>query len=233
MRLDDFVMALIEARNPEEVFTHLQTAAAMFGYDRIMYRALRNHPDTQLPCLARSYPDEWICQYVDEGYMETDPVRLRMLVSGLPFLWQDAAEPGNRLHARILNEAGDVGLKDGIGIPLHGPSGQCVGVGFASTSGKAEAARALPYLHLMALQFHTTYSAMTLPPLPPPPRLTPREREILQWSAQGKSCWAIGEILNIAENSVEWHFKNIFRKLQVSTRVGAVLKALQFGIITV
>jgi DNA-binding CsgD family transcriptional regulator len=38
--------------------------------------------------------------------------------------------------------------------------------------------------------------------------------------------------LNIAENSVEWHLKNIFRKLGVDSRVTAVVKALHLGLIT-
>jgi DNA-binding CsgD family transcriptional regulator len=232
MRLDEFITGIVDEENPEEIFKHLQEAAAQHGYDQIMYRALRNHPDTQLPCVARTYPDEWIHHYVEAGYVDADPVRLHMLATNRPFRWTDAAEQGNRLHNRILHEAEDAGLRDGIGIPIHGPNNQCVGIGFASTRGKVDVKAAMPVLHLMAIQFHTAYSARTLPPPPPPPRLTPRECEILRWCAVGKSAWAIGEILNIAENSVEWHLKNIFRKLEVTSRIGAVLKALQFGIIT-
>lgn len=231
MRIDDFLEASNRAETPEQVFEVFQRAVADLGFDRIMYRALRNHPDTSLPCLARSYPDEWIDHYVARNYTETDPVRHRCLTSSLPFLWWDLVDTKKREQSLIFHEAEDVGLKDGVAVPVHGPAGECVGVGFASSAGGAEV-RALPQLHLMAVQFHTAYSALAEPRAPSSVRLTPREREILTWSAKGKSAWAVGQILHIAEHSVEWHLKNIYRKLGVDSRITAVVKALYLGLIS-
>lgn len=231
MRIDEFLEASNRAETPEQVFEVFQIAAADLGFDRIMYRALRNHPDTALPCLARSYPDEWISHYVARNYIETDPVRHRCLTSGMPFLWWDLVDAKKREQSLIFHEAEDVGLKDGVAVPIHGPAGECVGVGFASSAGGAETS-ALPQLHLMAVQFHTAYSALAAPRAPSNVRLTPREQEILSWSAQGKSAWAIGQILHIAEHSVEWHLKNVYRKLGVDSRITAVVKALYLGLIS-
>jgi len=233
MRIADYVEASNRATTTDEVFSVFQTAVASFGYDRIMYRALRNHPDTSLPCVARSYPDEWIAHYVAKGYVDTDPVRCRMLVSGQPFLWWDTVDNRRREPSRIFHEAEDVGLRDGAAVPIHGPAGECVGVGFASTGGGAAGVAALPFLQMMAVQFHTAYSALALPRPVSAVRLTPREREILEWCKLGKSSWAIGEILHIAENSVEWYLKNVFRKLGVDSRVTAVVKAMHLGLITI
>lgn len=229
MRIDDFIEASNRAETTEQVFAVFQRAVAEMGYDRIMYRALRNHPDTVLPCTARSYPDEWIEHYVARGYVDTDPVRHRCLTSNLPFLWWDTVK-NTRDQALIFHEAEDVGLMDGAAVPIHGPAGECVGVGFASSLGGADIQQ-LPKLHLMAVQFHTAYSALSQPRAPTAIHLTPREREILAWSAQGKSAWAIGQILHIAEHSVEWHLKNIYRKLGVDSRITAVVKALHLGLI--
>lgn len=231
MRIDEFLEASNRAETPEQVFAVFQRAVADLGFDRIMYRALRNHPDTSLPCLARSYPDEWINHYVARNYVETDPVRHRCLTSSLPFLWWDIVDTKKREQSLIFHEAEDVGLKDGVAVPIHGPAGECVGIGFASSAGGA-ALHALPQLHLMAVQFHTAYSALAEPRVPSTVRLTPREREILTWSAKGKSAWAIGQILHIAEHSVEWHLKNIYRKLGVDSRITAVVKALYLGLIS-
>lgn len=231
MRIDEFIEASNQAETPEQVFGVLQKAVANLGFDRIMYRALRNHPDTALPCTARSYPDEWIAHYVERKYTETDPVRYRCLTSSQPFLWADLVAGKKGDESRIFHEADEVGLKDGVAVPIHGPAGECVGVGFASSSGGAET-RVLPQLHLMAVQFHTAYSALSAPRAVSTVRLTPREREILTWSAQGKSAWAIGQILTIAEHSVEWHLKNVYRKLGVDSRITAVVKALHLGLIS-
>jgi DNA-binding CsgD family transcriptional regulator len=231
MRIGDFIEASNQAETPEQVFAVLQDAVAKMGFDRIMYRALRNHRDTALPCTARTYPDEWIAHYVERKYTETDPVGHRCLASSQPFLWAELLNEKKRDESRIFHEAEDVGLKDGVAVPIHGPAGECVGVGFASSSGGAET-RLLPQLHLMAVQFHTAYSALATPRAISTVRLTPREREILTWSAQGKSAWATGQILSIAEHSVEWHLQNIYRKLGVDSRITAVVKALHLGLIS-
>lgn len=231
MRIDDFIESSNRAETPDEVFAVLQQAVAAWGFDRIMYRALRNHPDTALPCVVRSYPDEWIAHYVERNYVETDPVRHRCLTSSQPFLWQELMTRRNAPDNVIFHEAEEMGLRDGVAVPIHGPGGECVGIGFASSTGGADT-RVLPQLHLMAVQFHTAYSALMAPRPQAGVRLTPREREILAWSAQGKSAWTIGQILHIAEHSVEWHLKNIYRKLGVDSRITAVVKALHLGLIS-
>ena len=61
--------------------------------------------------------------------------------------------------------------------------------------------------------------------------ITPREREILMWTMEGKSQWAVGEILGISENSVKFHLKNILRKMNSSSKHQAVLRAISLGLI--
>ncbi|MFW0757815.1 helix-turn-helix transcriptional regulator [Pseudomonas sp. H11T01] len=62
-------------------------------------------------------------------------------------------------------------------------------------------------------------------------KLTAREREVLQWSACGKSSWEIGQIVCCSEAGVNYHFCNIRRKFGVSSRWTAVVKALERGLI--
>lgn len=63
------------------------------------------------------------------------------------------------------------------------------------------------------------------------PRLTPREVEILRWTMDGKSSGVIGEILGISYSAVRFHIRNASRKLDVSSKHQAVLKALSLGIL--
>lgn len=60
--------------------------------------------------------------------------------------------------------------------------------------------------------------------------LTPREREILQLIAQGKSNREIGECLFLSEKTVKNNLIFIFRKLGVKDRVQATLAALKHNI---
>jgi len=62
--------------------------------------------------------------------------------------------------------------------------------------------------------------------------LFPRELEILDLAAKGKSSKEIAGELYISERTVQTHFVNIFRKLGVNSRTQAVLYALRSGWIT-
>jgi LuxR family quorum sensing-dependent transcriptional regulator len=63
--------------------------------------------------------------------------------------------------------------------------------------------------------------------------LTPREREVLSWVAQGKSAGQIAEILHIAKRTVDEHVQTTVRKLGALNRTHAVVIALREGIIEV
>lgn len=64
-----------------------------------------------------------------------------------------------------------------------------------------------------------------------PPRgdygLTPREREILEAMVQGKTKKEIAAALDLSFHTVDTHLRNIYQKLEVNTRTGAVAKALK------
>jgi DNA-binding CsgD family transcriptional regulator len=62
-------------------------------------------------------------------------------------------------------------------------------------------------------------------------KLTSREKEVLQWSAKGKSSWEIGQIVSCTEAGVNYHFCNIRRKFGVRSRWIAVVMALEQGLI--
>jgi len=74
----------------------------------------------------------------------------------------------------------------------------------------------------------------TPPNRPPPPRssLTDRETEALTWSAKGKSSNDIAVLMDITERTVNFHITNAMRKLDVSTRIQAAVKASIAGLIS-
>jgi DNA-binding CsgD family transcriptional regulator len=66
---------------------------------------------------------------------------------------------------------------------------------------------------------------------PPPAPLTPREEEVLQLAAEGLSGPNIGERLFVSRGTVKTHFQNIYDKLGVRDRAGAVARGLRLGLI--
>jgi DNA-binding NarL/FixJ family response regulator len=73
-------------------------------------------------------------------------------------------------------------------------------------------------------------SASGLPEAPAGPALTERERSILSAVASGKTTSAISQDLWISEHTIKFHLTNIYRKLGVANRAGAVRYALEHGI---
>jgi DNA-binding CsgD family transcriptional regulator len=60
--------------------------------------------------------------------------------------------------------------------------------------------------------------------------LTPREREVVGWVAEGKRDAEIGAILGVSARTVETHVHRILRKLGVETRTGAARIVFQAGL---
>ena len=67
----------------------------------------------------------------------------------------------------------------------------------------------------------------------PTAKLTAKETKVLMWCFKGKTSWEIARIENCAESTVNFHFANIRRKFDVSSRSSALLKAIESGAIIV
>ena len=61
--------------------------------------------------------------------------------------------------------------------------------------------------------------------------LTKREMQLLHWMVEGYANKAIAKELFISENTVKYHIRNIFQKLEVQNRTEAVAYALREGLI--
>jgi len=64
-------------------------------------------------------------------------------------------------------------------------------------------------------------------------RLTPREREVLQALAEGSSDREIAQRLHVGEGTVHSHVTNTLSKLEVSSRLQALVFAVRHGVVTI
>ena len=65
-----------------------------------------------------------------------------------------------------------------------------------------------------------------------PSSITPREREVLQLAARGRSTPQIAEDLVISQSTVKTHFEKIYDRLGVSDRPAAVAEGFRRGLLT-
>ena len=240
MRMIHFIEATNKATTQNEVFLLLQKQLAMFGFDRICYSLLTDHPSLGQKAghgILRNYPEDWMKYYTARGYENLDPVRSYVVTARNPFAWDDITELPcySKKEKKVMYEAKDAKLYDGIGVPLYGPLGEVAGIGLASSAGKVMLAEHdMSFINLVSHQFYAAYAALHKRADFPTQaiRLTNREREILLWCARGKSYSVIGDILSLSEHGVEFHMRNIYLKLHVNNQVMAVVKAIHLGLIT-
>ncbi len=175
----------------------------------------------------------------DPSNVRRDPVVKRMKSLHVPFFYDQ--------DLYVKEGAGDLwetfapyGYRTGIAVATHLPGGKHFLLGVDRTKPLPESDEALTRLmadlHLLAVYAQQTAIRVLLQEeafQAPVPRLTPREREVLQWTAQGKSAWAVGEILNMSEATVQTHLRNVREKMGVSSKHQAILRANALGLITV
>jgi DNA-binding NarL/FixJ family response regulator len=77
------------------------------------------------------------------------------------------------------------------------------------------------------------FAKLSQQPATPAESLTQREIELLQLIVDGLSNKAIAERLNLSENTVKYHIKNILQKLGVQNRTEAATHALRDGLLKV
>lgn len=82
-------------------------------------------------------------------------------------------------------------------------------------------------------QAETAAQARTAPALSALPRatLTRRQLECLAWARDGKSSTDIGAILGISHRTVETHIAEACARLGVRTRVQAIARAIELGVL--
>lgn len=234
------------AERLEALRTILSTTFNELGFKHVTYHVARSSGVTgssRLPYIISNYPDSWVTHYFREHYLDDDPVVSRFLRDRRPFMWSQLGglDDLSRHQRRLFDEARDAGLTGGITVPIHGRAGVAALSAIPDGSAReAEAAinRNQQLLRLIGLPYHmAACSALLEKSLTGDSSrrrslLSPREREVLQWTAKGKSTWEIAVVLGISEKSVEFHMEAAKRKLQVFNRTHAVAKAIMLDLLS-
>jgi LuxR family quorum sensing-dependent transcriptional regulator len=182
-----------------------------------------------LEFLLQDLPDGFAQRFVAENFGRTNPISRRAQQSDEPFYWHDVrydaqAEP--EAH-RVMQEAAAAGLADGFCVPVHMPHGERGLVSFLRDGIASLDEEEHLALQAAAFAAHAQVLYLARPAASQAPRLTAREREVLKWTAAGKTAEATAEILSISVRTVEYHLLNAARKLNTANRTHTVVEALR------
>jgi DNA-binding CsgD family transcriptional regulator len=238
--IGQFISDTNSAKDSDEAFTYLEKYLGQLGFDRVVYSLLTDHPNlnkNREHGIVRNYPEDWMNYYFSKGYVDVDPTIKIMKQRQGAFAWTSLAEIKNvtKQEQLLMDEAKEAKLLEGIGLALHGPNGQIVGMGVASSAGGTELQRdTVSMVYLLCTQFNQIYQSLEQEKSIAPViiDLSEREKEILTWLAVGKSKSVVGDILSISEHTVKTYLKRAFTKLGVHTKQEAIVHAIRLGLIT-
>ena len=187
--------------------------------------------------LRSNYPPQWRSAYDNAKLVHIDPTVIHCLQRSTPLIW----EPGvfaSKQQQEMYEEASMHGLRSGITLPFHGINGELGILCFVSDiePGKRFLRDAQRCVHELSLMRDFAFEASLRFARPvadaiKPPSITNREMECLKWCAIGKSSWDIAQILHCSEAAVNFHFSNLRRKFDATSRRQAVVKAIRYGLI--
>ena len=226
----DFVDAIERVTDPATVIELFDGELKRYGFHAWLITGLPNHGERIDPLMMlNGWPKGWTETYTRLNLVQNDPVVAHCFRSTAPFVWRDAPyDPLTNPKAKeVMDRATDFRMNEGFCVPIHSSEGFQAVVTMAGE--QVEAARQVRRaLHLMALYAYGKAVELCLPKKFPEPRLlTKREREVLQWTAAGKTAWEISQILGVAESTIIAHLKSAAAKYDTSNRVATVVAALR------
>lgn len=185
-----------------------------------------------------SYPKDWVAHYIEDGLFFRDPVVHRASDAVSPFAWADLLNNETPEEARdFLNEANAAGISGGLSIPIRGPQDFAlfsVCAGENERESNALIRHSAPYMTILGMAVHERARKLYQPLALDAggiKDLSPRQREIMQWIARGKSAWDISRIIGISEARVRHASAFAFEKLGCRDRTHAAIRAVLLGMI--
>jgi LuxR family transcriptional regulator, quorum-sensing system regulator CviR len=180
-----------------------------------------------------NYPDEWLRLYKESNFHKVDAIAEENFSTFSPQFWSDTYKKRPQPRS-FLSAAESFGLQKGY---AHGssPFGRWKEGSIFSFSSRSmnNEARIVTILTLIVPHLHRVLSNIlnASPSRYNMNKLSPREKEVLNWLKYGKSSWEISVILSISERTVNFHIYNVFQKLEVVNRSQAVAAAAFLGLI--
>ncbi len=239
---EDYVEKSNAVKSENELFTVFLETVRKHGLDRALFCIATDHKDIdQGPgaAVVHNYPEDWMKYYFEKNFDKIDPVMVYGLSQQTSYTW-DLIPVRMKLQKRqvdCLNFGTEAGLNNGVCTPLRGPSNQLAGLSLASSEkidsfdGKVDLITAYSnHFYIAWKRFHLQKKKANdcvMPNLV----LTEKEKDILTWASRSKTDFDIGCLLNLSAHTVDWHLRNIYKKLDANGRILAVVKAISYGLI--
>ena len=222
------------AKGIDAAYPILLKFAENLGFDFCAISVTSPHRELRANALQiNNYPTEWNEEYEQRDFRNVDPVIAHCTHSMLPIVWNETvfAEAPKVWQALKHHK-----LQHGWSQAFHNEeSGLCSIISLARKHCPISPLEL--YEHFGYIFYATSHlselfaRALPLPAKARQPHLSPRELQVLQLSANGKTAYEISKILSLSERTVNYHVQNVIGKLNVCNKISAVIAAARAGII--
>jgi len=222
------------AQTIDQLLVVTENSVADFGFDYFSCYVRKPMPsDEPRVVVFDRYPAGWMAHYHEMGYLACDPT----IISGSRY--QDIIPWSDELFAgspHLWTDAQSVGLNHGIAQSSWASDGSYALFSLARETisvQETELARLRLVLAYAASAIHARLELLLVQESAQSysTGLTPREREVLLWSAEGKTAADIAERLGLNSRSVTFHITNAMKKLNAANKTQAVVNAIGLGVI--
>lgn len=168
-------------------------------------------------------------------HVDRDPATRHLLLSNVPLIWDKQFYV---LHgcADLWDTYKGFGFDSGVVLGMKDRHGSGYKIDFSSEcplpTNVSVRSAIVGELQLFATIVQSGMQRLMTPDSRLDPlRVTARQREILAWTADGKTAWEIGQLLDVSPRTVEFHLQTVIRTLGCSNKLAAVVEAMRRGLI--
>ncbi|MQR00861.1 autoinducer binding domain-containing protein [Glaciimonas soli] len=231
---EEQIQSLLSAKTETAFFAVLSRIALKLGFDYCAFGMRLPLPIADPKVITlNNYSTSWQQRYTQENYIAVDPTVSHGMKSTLPLVWSDEVFSKSRA---FWEDAQSHGLRIGWAQSCHDRRGVSGLLSLArsndqfSISELNDISLKMSWLTQAAQQ---GLSRLLVPKFLPEANadLTPREIEVLRWTADGKTSNEVGDIMHISERTVNFHVTNALIKLNAPNKTAAAIKAAMLGML--
>jgi len=226
--IDQLVDAGSAVRSVAEAFAALASALHGRGFEHACFSLVTDHPafaQRRTFAVLGTYPGEWVERYRAAGLAESDPLWRRLYDADHAFEYRPRLGTATAERAAFAAWT-ELGAHSAVVVPLRGSGGALAAVIATSERELASSPAELSALNLLGLHFYSLYVQWCAAPPSAGVSLSDAERQVLTWSARGKTKKEIAIVLGTSPHTVDYHQRKLLKKLQVSSVAAAVARAI-------
>jgi LuxR family quorum-sensing system transcriptional regulator CciR len=221
-----------------ELTALLSDAARALGFDCVtLVHHLQPQAAVREAIAYSDYPEDFLAASLARRYIADDPVLAACERSAAPFLWSDVGElvTLNDRRREILARAAASGLQQGLTIPVNVPGEPPGSCSFGLKGGDRlphEGGQAALWVGVFAFEQARRLVGLASSPRRRRPTLSPRQLDCVVLTGQGKSDWAIAELLGLSQHTVHEYIEGAKRRYEVASRQQLLAACLADGHVT-